>query len=63
MGTHTEKTEQMIIILAPTFTAAVITDNGEVSKTAPIVKYMKGWTWDTVILYCEGRGWKTIRVL
>lgn len=63
MGVNPEKAGKMIIILAPSFTSAVIIDNGKVSKAAPIVKYMKGWTWDTVILYCEEKGWKTVRVL
>ncbi len=33
-------------------------DHHVVSKAAPIVKYMVGWTKTAVIQYCKKKGWK-----
>lgn len=44
-------------IKAPHFTAGIVLDDGIVTTTAPIVKYMKGWTRDRVRDYCHQKMW------
>lgn len=43
----------LIRIDAPHFCAGVELCDGKVVKTAPIVKYMKGWNIQKVINYCD----------
>lgn len=43
----------MIQIKAPHFCAGVELSDNKVVKTAPIVKYMKGWEADRVSSYCD----------
>lgn len=42
-------------IEAPHFVAGYDMDSGEV---APIIKYMKGWTFIEVLAYCKKKHWK-----
>ena len=52
----------VIAIDAPHFYAAVVIKNGLVIKTAPILKYMYGWSQDKIFNYTQAKGWKTIIV-
>jgi hypothetical protein len=45
----------MIRIEAPYFVAGV---DGE--RVAPIIKYMKGWSADKIVEYCNKKNWKYI---
>jgi hypothetical protein len=47
----------VIYIVAKTFTCGVLLEQDKVTMTAPIVKYMKGWTRQEVLNYCGIRGW------
>ena len=40
------------------FCAGVVLDNDRVQRTAPIVKYMLGWTLQRVRDYCERKSWR-----
>ncbi len=49
----------MIRIDSGYFIAGVIFNNqGVVVRAAPIVKYMKGWSKDSVIAYATRKGWQ-----
>ena len=49
----------MITIDAPHFCAAVVlTPGGIVTRAAPILKYMEGWTKERVFAYCRKKGWQ-----
>jgi len=59
----------LIRITAPHFVAGIVTycEDGRydydlkrvpIHRTAPIVKYMKGWTISRIKHYCKKRGWK-----
>lgn len=52
----------LVQIMAPHFTAGVLVDedNEIVIATAPIVKYMKGWTLSKVRDYCGRKGWSSL---
>jgi hypothetical protein len=43
-----------VIVYAPHFVAAYDMQSGNI---APIIKYMKGWTLDKIVTYCEKKGW------
>lgn len=45
-------------ITGPTFVAGIEIKNNKVCKTAPILNYMKGWTFEDVVDYCEKRRFK-----
>lgn len=47
----------LIRIEAPHFVAGVVLENGRVTRTAPIVKYMKGWTEAHIRHYCVTKDW------
>jgi len=57
-------TEHAIVIDAPHFFAGIIfrddgsIDGQKVTDAAPIVQYMKGWTYEKVRNYCTKRGWR-----
>jgi len=48
-----------IRIVAPHFVAGVCVVAGIVSRTAPILHYMRGWTEGRVIDYCHQKFWKS----
>jgi len=57
----------LLRIEAPHFVAGVetrltFTSGEQVSRAAPIIKYMKGWNVSRVYEYCEKKGWN-LRVL
>jgi hypothetical protein len=47
---------------APHFVAGIILENDTVIHTAPILRYMNGWTRTRVRRYCERKTWK-IRIV
>ena len=49
----------MILIDAPHFCAAVVLTAGRVSRAAPILAYMTGWTADRVLSYARRKRWQT----
>jgi hypothetical protein len=49
----------MIVLSAPTFTAAVVLENGIVVRAAPIVAYMMGWDRRRVLGYAHKRNWRS----
>jgi len=50
-------------IQGPTLTAGIVLNqNFIVIKTAPIVKYMRGWNYKKVCHYCSKRGWSIRKV-
>lgn len=48
----------MIQIDSGYFCAAVILENGTVTQAAPILSYMRGWTKQKVIQYCNRKKWR-----
>jgi len=48
---------KILRINAPHFIAGVVLES-TVTITAPIVKYMKGWTEEKVYSYCASKGWQ-----
>lgn len=52
--------KELVRIEAPHFVAGIIIDfdNDKVLNAAPIVKYMKNWTWSRASQYCDTRNWK-----
>ena len=49
---------KLIRISSTYFVAGLILDNGIVIKSAPIIKYMIGWSEDKVNSYIIKKGWK-----
>jgi hypothetical protein len=49
-------------IKAPHFTAGIILEDGKTIKTAPIIRYMKGWSVPEVLHYCRKNAWTCIEV-
>jgi hypothetical protein len=45
-------------ILAPHFSAGVVLWDDKVVETAPIVRYMRGWSRERVRNYCKKKDWK-----
>jgi len=43
---------------APHFCCGLTVERGFVTTTAPIVKYMVGWTLTKVKAYCSAKKWK-----
>jgi hypothetical protein len=48
----------LIQIQAPHFTAGVVV--GE--RAAPIIHYMRGWTYEQILAYCRRKKWRAIPV-
>jgi hypothetical protein len=48
----------MIRIIAPHFIAGVVMTDGRVTRRAPILHYMIGWSAQHVIAYCERKHWR-----
>lgn len=48
-------------IVAPHFVAGVIVEEGNVTRAAPIVGYMLGWSEERVRTYVRRRGWTATR--
>lgn len=48
---------RIIHIDAPHFCAGVLLNGDVVVRAAPILKYMKGWTWHRVMAYCDKKRW------
>jgi IS4 transposase len=49
--------EILAAIRGPNFHAGIVLLNDRVTETAPIVKYMKGWSRKRVRDYCNDRDW------
>jgi len=43
----------MLRILAPHFVAGIVRGG----QVAPIIRYMKGWTYRRILDYCARKGW------
>ncbi len=48
----------LIQLTAKHFCAGLIVQNGRVTVTAPILRYMAGWTVARVRQYAVGKGWR-----
>lgn len=48
----------LIRITSLYFVAGIITESFRVVRTAPILKYMKGWMFHSVEKYVRKKGWK-----
>jgi hypothetical protein len=48
----------MLRIVSPYFVAGIV----EQGAVAPIIKYMKGWTFEQIKAYCNKKGW-TIEII
>lgn len=44
-------------INAPHFCAGVVLERGKVTRAAPILHYMVGWSKDRVVSYCRHKKW------
>jgi hypothetical protein len=44
-------------VKAPKFVAGLEASEGWVVKTAPILKYLMGWSIESVVEYCQRKGW------
>jgi len=51
------------IVEAPEFTAGGFAEDGRVTKVAPIIGYMEGWTAQEVKDYCDENGWVCRRAM
>lgn len=54
--------EVLAQITAPHFSAGLVLVNARVTETAPIIKYMRGWSATRCAAYCAGKGWHIARV-
>lgn len=52
----------LVRIVAPHFVAAIEAENGRVTRTPPILAYMRGWDALRVAGYVVGRGWSWERL-
>lgn len=48
---------RLVRIEAPHFVAGLVVTDDVVVRTAPILKYMLGWSLGRVISYCRQKGW------
>jgi len=50
----------VIRIVAPHFVAGICKNNinNKLTKTAPILKYMKNWSLFEIAIYCKQKQWK-----
>lgn len=55
-------TESVIVINAPHFYAAIITNRTDVIDAAPIVKYMIGWPEKRASAYITSKRWAAVRM-
>ena len=49
-------------INAPHFCAGVETRGEKIIRTAPILKYMRGWKAERMIDYCREKGWTVVEL-
>jgi len=54
--------EKILAIDAPHFYAGLTVVNGQVTYSAPILSYMKGWRENTVHAYCKRKKWRYEKV-
>lgn len=48
----------IVQVRGPNFTAGVVFSRAEVAtQAAPIIKWMKGWSFHQVVSYCKKRNW------
>lgn len=52
----------LLQLTAKHFCARLIVQNGRVTVTAPILRYMAGWTVARVRQYAVGKGWTVERI-
>ena len=52
----------LLQLTAKHFCAGLIVQNGRVTVTAPILRYMAGWTVARVRQYAVGKGWTVERI-
>lgn len=52
------ETDGFAQITAEHMTVGLIFEYGKVAQTAPITKYMVGWTLDQVKHYCNSKKWE-----
>ena len=52
----------LVRISAPHFVAGLWLDKGRVQQTAPILRYMQGWTAAKMDRYCQRKGWRAENV-
>ena len=54
--------EVVITIDAPHFNAGFVIDRrfNIVTKAAPIIRYMEGWSWQSISRYCRRKGWQLV---
>jgi hypothetical protein len=50
--------ETLVLVEAPRFTAGLVLHDNVVIKTAPIARYMVGWSLDKLRKHCERKQWK-----
>jgi len=50
-------TSGVIQISAPHFCAGVVWADGRVTRAAPILRYMVGWSGRQIDAYCRRKGW------
>ncbi len=50
-------TTSLYRIAAPYFVAGFEVESGRVSRAAPIINYMLGWSPERVLSYCRGKKW------
>lgn len=49
--------ETVIQIEAPHFVAGAVLEDGKVWWSAPIIRYMRGWSRNKVVTYCKRKTW------
>jgi len=47
----------MLRILGPDFVAGLIVEGDRISRAAPVIRYMTGWTVRQVVIRCADKGW------
>ena len=52
----------LLQIDAPYFCAGCSLNGKYVDTVAPIIKYMKGWTYEEVVTYCKRKRWKVTKI-
>lgn len=48
----------LIVIVAGHFVAGVELKNGIAVRAAPIIRYMKGWSREAVVMHCRRKKWE-----
>ncbi len=49
-------------VKAPNFVAGLEASEGWVVKTAPILKHLMGWSIESIVEYCQRKGWSLERL-